>query len=94
MTGNKPLQVFRRRGVKVSVFENIAGESVYHKLTVHKIYRAEGGEWKTTNSLGRDDVPVVRMLLARAWEFILDREAGAPESAVPAVPPPNCNDEI
>lgn len=70
-TTNRPVKVFRLRGVKVSVFENRAQDSVFHKLTLQKIYR-EGEEWKTTTSLGRDDVPIARLLLQRAWEFILD----------------------
>jgi hypothetical protein len=74
-TTNKPVQIFRLRGVKVSVFENHAQEAVFHKVTVQKIYR-EGEEWKTSTSLGRDDIPIARLLMGQAWEFILTREAG------------------
>jgi len=70
----KPVQVFRRRGVKISVFENRSGETRFHKIAIQKIYRESGGEWKTATSLGRDDLPIARLLLERAWEFILDRE--------------------
>ena len=35
----------------------------------------DGDEWKTTASFGRDDLPVMQLLLKRAWEFILDAEA-------------------
>ena len=74
-TNNKPIQVFRRRGVKVSIFRNEANGQIFHKTAIQKIYREDGGEWKTANALGRDDLPVARMLLDRAWEFILDQEA-------------------
>ncbi len=70
---NKPIQVFRRRGIKVSVFQNPSGDQVFHKVVTQKIYK-EGEDWKTTNSLGRDDLPIAQMLLGRAWEFILDLE--------------------
>ena len=77
---NKPINVFRRRGVKVSVFENFAnnGEQdiVFHKVSLQRIYR-DGEEWKTTTSLGCNDIPVARMLLQRAWEFVLDTQAGS-----------------
>ncbi len=73
-TTNKPVKVFRLRGVKASVFENKTGESIFHKLTLQKVYR-EGEEWKTTNSLGVHDLPVARLLLHKAWEFILETEA-------------------
>lgn len=77
--GNRPVKVFRLRGVKVSVFENHAAGSgqptAFYKTAVQRIYK-DGEEWKTTTSLGRDDLPVVRLLLQRAWEFILETEAG------------------
>ena len=73
--GTKPINVFRRRGVKVSVFENRTGQSVWHKVTVQKIYRDEQEQWKTGTSLGRDDLPIAQLLLGKAWDFILDREA-------------------
>lgn len=70
----KPVQVFRLRGVKISVFDNQSGNARFHKVAVHKIYREAGGDWKTTTTLGRDDLPIARMLIDRAWAFILDRE--------------------
>lgn len=73
-TNNKPVRIFRRRGVKVSVFQNLAQENVFHKLTLQKIYR-QGEEWKTTSSLGRDDIPIARLLLGQAWEYILTQES-------------------
>ena len=71
---NKPIRVFRLRGVKAAIFENHAAENVFYKVSLQKIYR-EGEEWRTTTSLGRDDLPVARLLLDRAWEFILETEA-------------------
>ena len=76
----KPVKSFRLRGVSVAVFENhtqTEGRDVtFHKVSVQKTYK-EGEDFKTTTSLGRDDLPVVRMLLGRAWEFILEKEAAA-----------------
>ena len=63
-------------GVKVAVFENKSEQGAFYKTSLQKIYR-EGEEWKTTTSLGRDDLPVARLLLQRAWEFILETEAAA-----------------
>jgi hypothetical protein len=72
---NQPVHVLRRRGVKVSVFENRSGDTEFHKVAVQKIYRDSSGAWKTTNSLGRDDLPLAQMLMGRAWEWILDKES-------------------
>ena len=72
---NKPIQTFRRRGVKVSIFENKSGEATFRKIAIQKLYREDGGTWKTTTSLGRDDLPIAQLLIGKAWEFILDQEA-------------------
>ena len=74
--GSRPVRTFRLRGVKVAVFENKSEQGAFYKTSLQKIYR-EGEEWKTTTSLGRDDLPVARLLLQRAWEFILETEAAA-----------------
>ncbi len=71
--GDPPIKVLRLRGVKAAVFENKGDQGVFHKVTLQRIYR-EGEQWKTTTSLGRDDLPVARLLLERAWEFILEAE--------------------
>ena len=74
----KPVQVYRLRGISVSVFANQVErdgrESTYHKVSLQRTYR-EGDEFKTTTSLSRDDLPIASMILKRAWEFILDTEA-------------------
>ena len=75
-TNTKPVHVLRRRGVKVSVFENRSGDGVFHKVAVQKVYRQSSSEeWKTASSLGRDDLPIATLLLGRAYEYILDKEA-------------------
>src|SRR5438270_7881485 len=72
--GDPPIKVFRLRGVKAAVFENRGDQGVFHKVSLQRIYR-EGEEWKTTTSLGREDLPVARLLLQRAWEFVLETES-------------------
>jgi hypothetical protein len=72
--GTKPVKVFRLRGVKVAVFENKGEQGSFFKTAVQRIYK-DGEEWKTTTNLGRDDLPVARMLMERAWEWILETES-------------------
>lgn len=77
-TSNKPVKVFRLRGLSASVFANTAKtngrETVFHKVSLQRTYK-DGDEWKTTTSFGRDDLPTAQLLMQRAWEFILDTEA-------------------
>ncbi len=74
----KPVKVFRSRGVSASIFANQAksdGRDItYHKVSLQRAYK-DGDEWKTTTSFGRDDLPVARLLMDRAWEFILEAES-------------------
>ena len=76
----KPVKTFRLRGVSVSIFENTAKagakELTFHKTSLQKSYR-EGDDWKTTQSLGRDDLPIAALLLNQAWQHILEIEATA-----------------
>ena len=76
----KPVKKFRLRGVSVSVFGNTAKaggkDLTFHKTSLQKSYR-EGDEWKTTQSLGRDDLPIAALLLNQAWQHILEIEATA-----------------
>jgi hypothetical protein len=74
----KPVMTFRLRGISASIFTN-KGKSeerdiTFHKVSVQRSYKV-GNEWKQTTSFGRDDLPILNMLLQRAWEFILDAEA-------------------
>ena len=75
--GNKPVKVFKAKGIKVSVFANQVESdgkpNTFYKTATQKFYR-DGEEWKTTQSLGRDDLPVAQLLLGRAWEWIIDRK--------------------
>ena len=74
----KPVESFRLCGVSVSVFENVAKvgdrERTFHKVSLQKRYR-DGDDWKSTASLGRDDLPIAELLLKKAWQYILEAEA-------------------
>ena len=80
----KPVKVIRLRGISASIFANRAKSDgrdlTFHKVSVQRSYK-DGEEWKQTTSFGRDDLPVVNMILRRAWEFILDTEATSKEEA-------------
>jgi len=74
----KPVKVFRLRGISASVFANVAKtkdrEVTFHKVSLQRTYR-DGDEFKTTTSFGRDDLPVAKLVLEQAWQFILETEA-------------------
>lgn len=75
---SKPVHTIRLRGIFASVFQNKTKvedrEVSFHKVAVSRSYK-DGDEWKSTTSFGRDDLPVVNLVLQRAYEWILDAEA-------------------
>ncbi len=77
-SSQKPVKVIRLRGVSASVFANQGKsdgrEITFHKVSLQRSYK-DGDEWKQTTSFGRDDLPIVNLVMKRAWEFILDMEA-------------------
>ena len=76
-SSNKPVKVFRHRGVTISVFANLTkidgDEVVFHKVSVQRTYR-ENDKYKSTATLSRDDIPVAILLMQRAWNFIYQTE--------------------
>jgi hypothetical protein len=84
-TQNRPVETFRLKGLSASVFKNSLKKdgqfSAFYKVTLQKTYK-EGKEFRTTTSLGRDDLPIAGLLLRRAWEFILDEESPPPQEAM------------
>lgn len=73
---NKPVKVFRLKGVSASVFENVVAgnKSPFYKVSVQRTYK-QGDELKATTNLSRDDLPIAANLMVRAWEFILETES-------------------
>lgn len=80
----KPVHSVRLRGISASVFENKTKienrEVTFHKVAVSRTYK-DGDEWKSTTSFGRDDLPVVTLVVQRAYEWILDAEANRGKDA-------------
>ena len=77
-TTQKPVKVFRSRGISASVFKNAAKagdrDVTFHKVSVQRTYK-DGDDFKTTTSFSRDDLPVARHVMQQAWEYILEAES-------------------
>jgi hypothetical protein len=77
-SSNKPVKVFRLRGVSASIFENESKSGdravTFHKVSLQRTYK-DGDDFKTTTSFGRDDLPVCVHVMQQAWAYILDAES-------------------
>ena len=80
MAQNKPVKVFRFRGISASVFENTTHAENqplrFFKVSLQRAFKQDG-EFKHNSSFGRDDIPVAMHVLNQAWQFILEQEVAA-----------------
>jgi hypothetical protein len=71
----KPVISFRSNGISVAVFENSSDDgNIFHKVSAERVYKT-GNKFATTNSFSFSELPVVVMLMKRAWYHILAVES-------------------
>jgi hypothetical protein len=83
-TTTKPVNVFHDRGLSVAVFANKATvrdrEMTFFDTSIERTYK-DGEGFKKTHTLGKDDLPRAQLLLAQAWEWIVNQEAALRKAA-------------
>ena len=71
---SKPALEIRRGLIKVRVWQRRSkNNGVRYSLTVVRLFR-NGDQWKESTRLGRDDIPLVRLLLDEAHTWMLRNE--------------------
>ena len=82
MASNKPIHEVRLGRVKAAVWENTTPNGVRHNVTVQRIYR-DAEEWKTSDSFGRDDLPLLSKVadMAHSWIFQHSQASNGAERA-------------
>jgi len=69
----QPIRTFNSGVLTVSVWENTAqkdGETfTTHSVTIQRSFR-DGNEWKQSTSLRNKDLPIVQIMLTKAFEFM------------------------
>lgn len=78
----RPVHEIRFGRVKAAIWENDTSQGVRHNVTFQRIYRDDDG-WKTSDSFGRDDLPLVQKVadLAHSWIYEQVQENGARNSS-------------
>lgn len=67
----KPAMEIRRGLIKVRIWQRRPKKNgVRYTLTVVRLFR-NGDQWKESTRLGRDDVPLVRLVLDEAYTWML-----------------------
>ena len=82
MANNKPVHELRLGRIKAAIWENNTSNGVRHNVTIQRIYR-DGDQWKTSDSFGRDDLPLLIKVadMAHTWVFQQHQQSNGQEHA-------------
>jgi hypothetical protein len=61
--------------IKAAVWENETQTGTRHNVTLQRIYKDEGNNWQTSDSFGRDDLPLVAKVVDQAHSWIYQQGA-------------------
>jgi hypothetical protein len=78
MAQAKPVQKFRAGQVSCALWENditVSGRKIkVLKATVERRYKDSDGEWKSSGSFARNEIPLAIYCLQKAFEHIIDEQ--------------------
>ena len=75
----KPVHEVRIGAIKAAVWANDTEFGVRHNVTFVRLYR-DNDQWKSSDSFGRDDLPVLSEVARQAWLWIYDHGRGDTQS--------------
>jgi hypothetical protein len=67
---NAPVHEVRLGSIKAAIWLNDTKNGSRHSVKITRLYK-DGDEWRTTDTFGRDDLPLVEKVaaMAHAWIF-------------------------
>ena len=67
---NRPIHEIRLGSIKAAIWANETKAGTRHSIKLARLYR-DGDEWATSDTFGRDDLPLVSKVadLAHTWIF-------------------------
>ena len=80
MTTEKPAHEIRLARIKVTLWANGSENGMRYNATVCRLYR-DGDAWKTSDSFGREELPLVIKALDMAYTWMLTTGATATATA-------------
>jgi hypothetical protein len=93
MAGQKPVVKFRASQISAAIWENEisvnGGKTTVMKATVKRLYKDNQGNWKSSGSFSRNEIPLAIYCLQKSFEKIIEMqidegsENGAVEEEVP-----------
>ncbi len=70
---NLPEKKFRAGAITATVWKNTSnnGESEYNTISFERSYKDKNDEWQTTNSLRINDLPKAKLVLDKAYQYLV-----------------------
>ena len=82
MVGQKPVEKFQAGQINAALWENeieVNGRTVpILKATVQRRYKDKSGKWQSSNSFGRNEIPLAIYCLQQAFEKIIETQNEKP----------------
>jgi hypothetical protein len=72
----KPVLELRRGLIKVRIWQRKSKQGTTYSLSIVRLFR-NGDQWKESARLGRDDIPLVRLILDEAYAWLLAEQGEA-----------------
>jgi len=79
----KPVHEVRLGRIKAALWENQTENGTKHNVTFSRLYKDESGNWKRSESFGRDDLPLLAKVADIAHTWIFDQSKEAADHSVP-----------
>ena len=67
---NKPAHEIRINGIRATIWKNDTSTGPRFNTTFERSYKNEAGEWKTTDSFGREDLLLLAHIATEAFRWI------------------------
>lgn len=75
---DKPVKIFRHRGLQLAVWKNVSGDRTFYKSVLSCSYKVDGG-FRSTSNVDYYDLPAASALFMRASNWIayqIDKSKG------------------
>ena len=72
----QPVHVVRLRNIRAAIWQNDTEFGTRHNVTVSRLYKDDEGQWRTSDSFGRDDLLLLAKVLDLAHTWISEQSQG------------------
>ena len=69
-TKQRPIHEIRLGSVKAAIWQNQTANGTRYSVSLQRLYKDEAGKWQSTESFGRDELPVVEKVCHMAYLYI------------------------